>query len=282
MSEITDNNTETNIEDNNTEIKPTWINSDGSFGDLTKAPEGVGEFITRKGWKNTEAMVNSHRELETKLGQVDKMILIPADDDVEGQRRLATKLGCPENAEGYQFNLQDGDPMDDKLLSLFKQSAYRDGMPQKAFQDVVQFQIDAVKESNKLYEEQTASATAEAQKAIRGRFNSEDEYNLYTQKALGFAEKFKLSDGETTAADVIERKGLAYDPEILEMFGSLADVVSEDSLDFSKARVTPNRDSQLKDIIGKPAFTDALHVDHLKVMEEYWALFPKGNVKQEG
>ena len=68
-----------------------------------------------------------------------------------------------------------------------------------------------------------------AQKAIRERFSSEDEYNAYTQKALDFAAGFKIKEG-TSAADVLERKGLMHDPEILEVFGSLANSVKEDTL----------------------------------------------------
>jgi hypothetical protein len=251
-----------------------WINSDGTFGDLSKAPEGVGEFITKKGWKDLPAMAQSHQELESKLGDMTNMVRIPAEDDVEGWRKLSHEhLGCPATPEEYQYTPKDGDPYDENLISLFKQAAYRDGMPQKAFSDVVDFQIAAIKETNKMYEEKLVTDKAEAQKAIRGRFNTEDEYNAYTQKALGFADKFQLKDGKTTAADVLERTGLAYDPQILEVFGTLADTATEDSLQFSKARVTPNRDEQLKAITSDPAFVKADHPDHQKVMEEYWAYF---------
>jgi hypothetical protein len=258
---------------NNEGNEATWINTDGSFGDLSKAPEGVGEFITRQGWKDLPAMANSHRELEKKLSGMGDMVKMPDADDIEGQRAFATKLGCPEKPEDYKYEAKDGDPMDANLLNLFKESAYKDGMPQKAFQDVVDFQIAAIVESNKQYEDKLITDKEEAIKAIKERFNSEDEYNEYTKKALGFASEFKLSDGETTAADVLERKGLAYDPEILEMFGSLADSVSEDSLPRGKTRTSLSKDEQLKAIKENPAFMNRMHPDHEKVMQTYNSVF---------
>lgn len=270
MNEETENN------------EAVWINNEGSFGDLSKAPEGVGEFVTKKGWKDLPAMVKSHQELEAKIGDMNNMVKIPEEGDTEGWRKLSHEhLGCPENAESYKYEAKEGAPMDDNLLSLFKQKAYADGMPQKAFQDVVDFQIEAIVESNKQYEEKIISDKEESQKAIRERFNTEDEYDAYTKKALGFADKFVLKDGTTTAADVLERKGLAYDPEILEMFSTLADKTIEAPLPFGEIRGTPNKEEQLKAITSNPAFTTAMHPDHGKIMDEYWAVFNL-NKPQEG
>ena len=251
----------------------SWINPDGTFGDLSKAPEGVGEFITKKGYKDVVSWTNSHQELESMVGQRDKLIKIPEAGDEEGFREMATKLGCPVKAEDYEFTPQEGDPYDENLVGLFKQVAFKDGMPQNAFKSVVQFQIDAIKEANKLWEEQQANEQNEAQQALRNSFESEEDYNAYTQKALGFAGQFKLKNGETTAADVIERKGLAYDPEILEVFGTLADSTNEDALQFTKTSSAPSREQRLADIKKNPAFLQAMHPDHDKVMDEYWTLF---------
>jgi hypothetical protein len=209
------------------------------------------------------------------------MVRIPEDGDAEGWSKFSHEhLGCPSCPEDYTYISKEGAPMDEKLLGLFKESAFKDGMPQKAFQDVVDFQVGAIVESNKQYEDKAALDIEESQKAIRERFNSDDEYDAYTKKALGFADQFKLKDGTTTAADVLERTGLAYDPQILEVFNTLANSTKEDSLPFGETRVTPNKDAQLKAITSNPAFVQPVHPDHPKVMEEYWTLL--GLKNQEG
>jgi hypothetical protein len=251
----------------------SWINSDGSFGDLSKAPQEVGEFITKKGFKDIGSMTKSHRELETMMGNKESLIRIPEAGDDVGFRTMATKLGCPLKPEDYIYEGTEGDPMDDNLLSLFKQSAHKDGMPQNAFQDVVRFQVDAIKLANKTYEDDAIATKAKDRQTLRDSFEDEEKYNAYTQKALGFADKFKLKDGTTSAADVLERKGLAYDREILEIFSGLADSVQEDSFTTSRTRIVPDKDQQLASIKAHPAFCDAMHPEHGAKMEEYWELF---------
>ena len=262
-----------NQNQNNEELGPevTWVNQDGTFGDLNTAPEGVGTFITNKGWKDASAMVQSHRELESKLGDLKDMVKIPVENDVEGQRAFASMLGCPEKPEDYTYEVKDGDPMDKDLLEMFKVSAYNDGMPQKAFQDVVRFQLDAIKAGEKHYADEMAKLTDEAQKAIRERFNTEDEYNAYTKSTMEFAEQFKMNE-DRSVMDVLEDKGLAYDPEILNMLDKLAHSVDEDSLPSREIRGTPYKASLLKDIQNNPAFCDALHPDHDETMKEFWAI----------
>jgi hypothetical protein len=255
-----------------------WINTDGTFGDLSKAPEGVSDFITKKGFKDYQQQCKSHQELETMMGNRENLVRIPEEGDEAGFRLMATKLGCPLKPEDYAYQAKDGDPMDDSLLGLFKQAAYKDGMPQRAFQDTVDFQVNAVKSANKIYEDGIATEKAEAQKALRGRFASDDAYEVYTKKALIFADQFKL-EGGSSAADVLERKGLAYDPEILDLFNALADSTKEDPLQYSQARTSPNKEQQLDEIKKNPAFVNAMDPDHNKLMEQFWAVY---NIPNEG
>jgi hypothetical protein len=145
-------------------------------------------------------------------------------------------------------------------------------MPQGAFADTVQFQIDALKAADTIYKDGLVKDLDDRQKAIRGKFNSENEYNDFTKKALGFAEAYKISETRSLA-DVFEDKGLMQDPEILDLLGGLADRVAEDPLPNGGTRTIPSKDAQLKAIQANPAFIDAMHVDHDNVMAEYHKLF---------
>jgi hypothetical protein len=127
-------------------------------------------------------------------------------------------------------------------------------------------------------EKEYAKQMEEAQTVIRERFDTEDEYNDYTKNALGFAEKFKVNDNRS-AADVIEDKGLAHDPEILEMLTALANSTVEDALPRTETSTTQTRAEQIAAVTNNPAFMDAGHPGHTKCMEAYKAIFA---VKQEG
>lgn len=259
-----------------------WIDPSGTFGDMEKAPENVREFVTKTGTKDIGSLVTSYSELRTKMDSMpntDNMISLPKEGDTESQAAFNMKMGCPESPDKYSFTKREGDvDVDDNLLGMFKQLAHKEGMPQAAFESTVRFQLDAAKAYAENYEIESKKETDDAQKAIRERFNTEDEYNDYTKKALGFAEQFKLSNG-TSAADVLERKGLAYDPEILEVFGSLADKVVEAPLPIGGTRVLPNREAQLAAIKADPAFLDAMHPNHEEVFNQWKAMF---GTKREG
>ncbi len=259
-------------------IETSFVNPDGSFGDMSKAPENVRDFVTKNGYKGIGAMVESHEELRSFVGEREKILRIPDDGDKEGWQKAHIRLGMPEKAEDYKLNVADDSSLkgETDLINSFKAYAHQSGMPQTGFDSVVNFYEAAMESGEKEYKRQMD----EAQEAIRGRFDTEDEYNKYTQKALGFAEQFKLDDNRSVA-DVIEDRGLAHDPEILDMLSKLADSTSEDALPRTKISGSPvTREDKIKEITNNPAFTNALHPGHHKLMEEWKALFlPQ---KQEG
>jgi hypothetical protein len=249
-----------------------WINKDGTFGDMATAPAGVADLVTKKGLKNISALTVSYGELEGKLGNQSNLIAIPEQGDVEGFNRMADALGRPKSPEEYTFTRQEKDvDVDDHLLGLFKQVAYKEGMPQAAFESTVRFQLDAARTYVDGVEKSRQDSLDNAQKAIRGRFNTEDEYTDYTKKSLGFAESFKLSE-DKNLADVLEDKGLMQDPDILDMLNSLASRVAEAPLDYTKTSHPTSQKARLAAIQANPAFTHALDPNHDKVMAEYWAL----------
>ena len=257
-----------------------FINQDGTFGDMATAPESVRDFVAKKGFKSIVEMTGAHSELEGMLGQRDKLLVVPEPDDKEGWGKVYDRFGRPESADKYQFTSREGDPVpEDNLITMFKEYAYKKGMNQEAFQDTISFQMDAILAANQLYAQEQLEARNVAQKAIRGRFSTEDEYNEFTQKGMAFAEKFKLDD-DKSVMDVIEDKGLAHDPVILDMLGQLSDSTVEDPLPTGGARKTVNRDDRIRESQKNPAFTNAMHIDHYKLMAEYRALFVP--TKQEG
>ncbi len=261
---------EENSNDNGGDTDVTETNWDGSFGDMSRVSDNVKDFVSNKGYKGVDNMVESYQELESFVGQRDKLLRIPEADDVEGWQKANVRLGMPEKAEDYKLNVADDSPLKDEtdLVASFKAYAHQSGMPQKGFDGVINFYQEAMAAGEVEY----AKQMKEAQTVIRDRFDTEDEYTDYTKKALGFAEQFKVNDNRS-AADVIEDKGLAHDPEILEMFTKLADSIAEDALPHTETSTIQSREDQIKAVTSNPAFMDALHPQHRKVMEEYRAIF---------
>ena len=255
-------------------VEPSFVNLDGTFGDMTKASEGVRDFVAKKGFKSIDEQTAAHVELEGMLGQRDKLVVIPDDGDKEGWQKFNIRMGRPKTAEEYVFTPRgDNDPKpEESLLTLFKEYALEKGMNQTAFQDTINFQMDAILAADKVYADQLVTERTEAQKAIRGRFNTEDEYTEFTQKGMAFAEKFKL-DEKSSVMDLIERKGLAHDPEILDMMGQLSDMTVEDPLGERTRTSTASLESKIEAIQKDPAFVNVMDPNHYPIMAEYHALF---------
>lgn len=61
--------------------------------------------VSDRKWESPAALIDSYRNLETKMGAPPERIWkLPAADDAEGQREFATRLGVPESAEAYKFD----------------------------------------------------------------------------------------------------------------------------------------------------------------------------------
>lgn len=72
---------------------------------LTGLDEGTRGFVTNKGWKNTSEVLGSYQNLEKLIGApADKIVKLPAHDDIEGWKGVHAKLGCPQTPNDYGFN----------------------------------------------------------------------------------------------------------------------------------------------------------------------------------
>ena len=269
-------------ENGNQEEVTSFIGDDGVFGDMSKAPENVRDYVAKKGFKSIGEMTDSQIELEGMLGQKDKLVVVPDDGDLEGWKKFNVRMGCPEKAEDYKFEPRDdNDPKpEESLITLFKEYAHSEGMNQDAFQNTINFQMDAIIAANKINADNVLAERNESQKAIRGRFSSEEEYTEFTQKGMAFAEKFKL-DKDKSVMDVLEAKGLVHDPVVLDMLGQLSDMTVEDDLVERNRDISgQSKEDKIKAIQQNPAFLNAMDPNHYKLMDEYAALFRP--VKQEG
>jgi hypothetical protein len=263
-------------------VLPSYVNQDGTYGDMSKASEGVRDFVVKKGFKSLDEQTAAHVELEGMLGQRDKIVIVPDEGDKAGWDKVYDRFGRPASPDKYIFKPRDGDPKaESALVSLFQEYAYQKGWNQKEFEDTITFQMDAILATDKIMADAKLEATTEAQKAIRGRFDTEDEYNKFTQKGMAFAEEFKL-DNDKSVLDVLEAKDLVHDPVILDMMGQLSDLTVEDPLKFSNARHTASREDRIKEIQKDPAFVNVMHVDHYKIMEEWKQLHKPQAMRQEG
>lgn len=77
------------------------------------ADQDLRGFVQTRGWKDPGSVVDSYRNLEKLVGvPQDRLLKLPNDDDAEGWKGVWSKLGRPENPDGYQLPVPEGMPGD--------------------------------------------------------------------------------------------------------------------------------------------------------------------------
>ena len=116
-----------------------------------------------KGWKDPLAAVESAYNLEKLIGfdKAGRTLVIPGEDATPEQRAaFNSKLGVPENAEGYKLPVPEG--MDDGFSKVAAKWFHENGVPAKAAEGVV-----------KAYNEYSAAQQAEQARAFSVQSNQE-------------------------------------------------------------------------------------------------------------
>lgn len=242
--------------------EPTsWMGNTDAFRD--GAPEKVTQLLEAKKWTNAEQIVDGYLELEKFKGIGDHLV-IPEAEDADGWNDVYQKLGRPETFDKYEITYDGDVQLSDELTGSFKEFAHGMGLTQKQFDDIVKFQIDAVTAQEGAYTEQieaTKQANIEALKQKYGvAFESKVQSARQTADRLGIYE-------------TIEAKGLASDPDIIDMLATIAGRTAEDVITPqtpTPAQKTPQE--ELNEIKASSEFTDKFNPKHKEAVARFMQL----------
>jgi len=248
--------TETSTE---TPTEGGWITPDGKFSD--NVPEDIKGLLEAKKWNSVDQLVKGYRELE-KLTGTGKHLVIPDDDNPDAWANVYNALGRPESPDKYELQYEGEVPISDELVSQFKEYAHGLGLNQKQFNDIVSFQLDVVDSQLKALEEQKQAAV----KQLKEKWG-EANYDTKVRQARQTADKLGIYD-------ILEKKGLASDPDIILMLDAIANKIAEDTITrpASQQEVQKSPEERLAEIKKSEAFTKRFHPDHKKIMAEYLSL----------
>ena len=198
--------------------EPTgWMSPTGEIRD--GAPEAVANLLGTKKWTTVEQLATGYIDLEKFTG-VGKHLVIPEAEDAEGWSNVYNQLGRPETHDKYEFGYEGDVTISDELVGQFKQFAHGLGLTQKQFNDVVKFQLDAVAAQSEAYDAQSVTKTEENIVALKQKWG-ETNYAVKVKGARIIADSLGIYQ-------TLEAKGLASDPEIIEMLDTIASRTAED------------------------------------------------------
>lgn len=232
--------------------------------------EGYGELVTAKGWTGADDVLKGYSELEKFKGVAsgEHIVLPKSVDDVEGWGKLFNAVGRPETADGYKFDNQTGIELGDELMSGFKAFAHKAGYTQNQLEGAINFQLDAIKASNEIFDKQQADTKAENIALMQQKWQT--DYEPTKTKIDAMSEKLGVKE-------FFESLGIDTDPRVVNMLLTVANSDSESLLNEGgdDAPIPKDLNEQMEEIKKNPALMDKFHQDHNKVYAEFMELNQK-------
>ena len=191
--------------------------------DFLRAQSGWGEvsdidvaYISNKGFKTPADLLKSYRELERAYSS---KISIPKDGDKEGFSKLYSKLGMPNDLDGFDIEFQDDDK---ELGGQFKQVCLENNiLPQsaKALYDwFVKSRDEAEEKINQSWEDKSFTEMKE----VEQEWGAKAKQNIELMKR-GIR---LVSDDENVIENMEKALGTR---QMMETFCRLGEAVSEDN-----------------------------------------------------
>lgn len=231
----------------------------------TYSPE-MTELMAKKSWKTDADAAKGYMELEKFKGMPDaEHIAIPKDGDPKIMETIYNKLGRPESPDKYKFETKSKVPIDPETMKEFSQFAHKNGLNQKQYNDIVNYQLSLVEKGQKMMAELTAKEKAEGEKVLREKFGA--DYDTSMVEIDKTMDKLKVTE-------VAKEEGVYDKPWFRAMFHDISKLVNEAGLpekgkDGSDTKTSTER---IEEIQKDPAFKDKLNPKHETIMNEWLVL----------
>lgn len=233
-----------------------YMNTDGSFGDMSSAPESVSTLIGNKGFKDVAGLVEGYNSEVAFKGTMKKNLNLPETLTDDMTKRIHTKLGRPDTPDGYDFG-DASKTFKPEVLSGIKGLAHAQGLNPAQATAVVNQILEIA--NVQIAGEQAEEAKVEA--ALKEKHG--DKYDAYMEEAFNVSETLGITE-------TLDKFGLNRKPEIIEMLHAMNSKLSEATLAMPGRPIAESQDidGKIKEITESEAYTNRMHVDHHKTMVE--------------
>lgn len=174
-------------------------------------------FAENKGWHKDQnpvgAVLKSYKELEGKLGSA---VTLPAEDDAEAWRKVYSKLGMPESADGYELKVPEkhNPEVEKQVRSMFHSAGLTKAQANTVYDEFMAMTAPYV-------EQQAQEAEAKALEAAAAAKELGDE------RMVGAKAAFAHFVGKDEAlASTLER--VLGDGDMIRFFDRVAQAMGED------------------------------------------------------
>ena len=240
-------------------------------------PEAYKEEKSLQNFSNMDDFVKSYLHSQKLVGS--EKINVPnkyATD--EDWKEVYKKLGTPENADGYKYDLPEDHRIEDDVLKNFSNEAVKLGLLPHQAQGIMKYYNDVI---NKGMDNQTAQmkvSQEESEKELRKEYGATFDRQIQSAKNLAHA-----TLGKEFITDTLLQDGsrLGDNPQVIKAFVSLANKLSEDTMvkgDQIPYLTVPEINKQIASLQQEgSAYWDKRNPGHAEAVEEVAALIRKKN-----
>lgn len=237
-------------------VNETWLN---------KVPETLRGHKSLAKFKDEGAIAQAYVNLEGMLG--NRIALPGKDAKPEEVRAFYTKLGVPEKPEGYTEHLKDfkrPENWDGEMEGRFLKTAHELGVTPAQAKRLMEFHTQEMQGAMDRYTTTSNEAKAQAWDVLK------EKWGAATERNVSLAQRVISEYGGPDLVAALEEKGLGNDPRLLEFLAQVGESMLEDGLIKADNLGKGKEDAQAEydAILKNPAYFDAKHPDHAKLVEK--------------
>jgi len=243
----------------------------------TLIPEDYKEEKSLQNFSNMDDFVKSYLHSQKLVGS-EKINVPNKYSTDEDWKDVYKKLGTPENADGYKYDLPEDHRIEDDVLKNFSNEAVKLGLLPHQAQGIMKYYNDVI---NKGVDDQTAHmkvSQEESTKELRKEYGATFDRQIQSAKNLAHA-----TLGKEFVTDTLLQDGsrLGDNPTVIKAFVGLANKLSEDVMvkgDSVPFLTVPEINKQIASLQQEgSAYWDKRHPGHAEAVEEVAALIRKKN-----
>jgi len=233
-------------------------------------PPDLRSMVETKGYKTPADLAQAYAHAEKAIG-ADKVV-VPKDGVWDNQAR--TKLGIPENADGYRINrpsMPVGVTYDENFERSMLPIAHKLGLTPTQVQGLV----DAVS-SHRLGEFQTQSQATygrEAETVAMLKAEYGPGYDAKIQQAARAVRHF----GGDDVIQLLNESGYGNHPALIRMMAKIGGMMTEDTLKVGRGAglglTADEAQVEYKKLMAGEAYRRADHPEHADVVKKVQQLF---------
>jgi hypothetical protein len=246
-------------------LKENWMNV---------LPENLRAEKSLQNHKTFESLAKSYVMAQKAMGS-EKIPLPGKHATPEEVNAFQMKLGRPEKVEGYEYKkpeqLPPGVSWDDNRLNAFKAIAFKNGVSQAQFKELVDGHLGMLAEEAKAFDTQKVNTQAESRKTLETTWGN--AFNNKLQDVKRMADMFG-------GVERFERMGVGDNAEFLMFMADLAGKFGEGTFKGHDAQLVPvDASAKIAEIMGNKShpYYDKLHPAHDSAVAEVQRLFAMAN-----